>query len=545
MSNPFGEFLTKLEALPADPSTDILQQRCDIARNRGVSNTAISELCRTFAPRLSEIPVEKHGEFLAKLEAIAIAAQQQDKPRTRTNVVRLADRRATLTPEEMKAIDGGANGKSAKSQTSASEDDGGPISLNLGADLDNMKVSAGWVSYAALTIHLPEAAEIIPGWEERGVVTYDEGGGGIGKSYIAEQESACIAAGHPVMGKPVEQCDVFYLNYEEPQDEFERRLERIRRFFGRTTVDGVTREQWYKEYSRGPWPQEREIFVPLDTSRLRVSHLRGEPGAHLLRVSHRGEIILTRFGREFLDMLAEQKKQGRHSYVVFDGLMDAILFEGGTRSDDSVARQVIALIDRWCTVYDFTGRAIIHPSRAGERTDTGSYAPAWTTKPRSIQTFRRVTLDGKTVTDTPADQVYTRRTIFKRSHGQPGQYVLLQYRGGIWQRAEEGGAEDPVAVAIDLALRQAEIGSYIKANGTMGAESMALTNQHAIITEYRRRTDAKHGAAHFLASLKQAAGEGKLSYQPGKGKRPAGYRAPQSAKEVVTELSKPAEASEY
>ena len=80
----------------------------------------------------------------------------------------------------------------------------------------------------------------------------------------------------------------------------------------------------------------------------------------------KGDIILTRFGREFLAMLGQQRDRGQHSYVVFDGLIDAILFEGGTRSDDSIARQVIAQIDRWAVEYDFTGSAIIHPSRAGE-----------------------------------------------------------------------------------------------------------------------------------------------------------------------------------
>src|SRR5437763_697734 len=81
--------------------------------------------------------------------------------------------------------------------------------------------------------------------------------------------------------------------------------------WGDAYVDGLTRYEWYKQRTgRGVWPSEREQFRPLDTSRLHARHLREQPGAHLLRITHKGEIILTRFGRDFLDMLATRRDHG-------------------------------------------------------------------------------------------------------------------------------------------------------------------------------------------------------------------------------------------
>jgi hypothetical protein len=377
-------------------------------------------------------------------------------------------------------------------------DVGGPLLINTEA-ADNTKVPGGWVSYAVCEPVDDAAPEIIPGWAEKHIVTYHEGLGGVGKSWISQQEAVCISAGHPVMGEPVGQCDVFYLNYEEPRAEFDRRHTRIQRVFG-----------------------------PLDTTRFRARHLRDHAGAHLLRVTKDGKIILTRFGRTFLAMLGERTA---HSYVVFDGLIDAILFEGSSRSDDGIARQVIAMLDRWCVEYDFTGRAILHPSRMGERTDTGSYAPAWNTKPRAIQEYKRVTYDagGKACKafSPAAEYTATRRTITKRSHGQDGVSVELVYRSGVWLPMQSAaGGEDPVEVAIDLALRQAERDLHIKADGTIGTESVRIVNRHAIIEGYRRRTDGKHNVAHFMGSLRQAAAEGRITYRKAHGKTLAGFVAP-------------------
>lgn len=408
-------------------------------------------------------------------------------------------------------------------------DDGGPITLNTDA-LDDTHVGGAWVSYSGETAEPPPVAEIIPKWAEKHIMTYDEGGGGVGKSYVAEQESACIAAGHPVLGEQVERCDAFYLNYEEPAAEFERRLHRIKQALGDHYIDGITQYEWYQARSRGLWPNERQEFRTIDTSRLHTRHLREQSGAHLLRVTPQGKIIVTRFGRTFLDMLARRADQGQHSYVVFDGLMDAIIFEGGTRSDDSIARQVIAQLDRWCVEHDFTGRAIIHPSRTGERTGTSSYAPAWTTKPRALQTWKRVTFDGKPATDhIPAEHVFTRRYVEKRSHGERGYHVDLQCQRGLWVPLGKGvsGAEDPVAVATAIAIAQDEIGGRIKTDGTIGKESLKLTNTHSTIAQYRHRTGGKHGVDHFLGSLKAALADGHLAYQDGGSRKPAGYMKPE------------------
>jgi hypothetical protein len=262
------------------------------------------------------------------------------------------------------------------------EDDGGPRVINTAATYDNHRVTAKWVTYADDDGDddgepLPELA---PGWVEKHVVTYLEGPGGLGKSMIALQDAICLAAGHEILGETVEQTSVLYLNYEEKADEFKRRRNRIKRHFG---------------IAKG--------------GDFQALHLKNEPAAHLLRVTKDGALILTRFGREFHAKLAERRDRGLHTFVVLDGIIDAVLFEGSTRVDDTIARQVIALLDRWCEEYDFTAYAILHPSRAAERQGGGSYAPAWSTKPRVIHTFDRVTFDNKKTTkDTPSSQCFTR-----------------------------------------------------------------------------------------------------------------------------------------
>jgi hypothetical protein len=378
-------------------------------------------------------------------------------------------------------------------------DDGGPRVINTAEAYDNHRVMAKWVTYADDDGEDADdtLAELAPRWIEKHVVTYLEGPGGLGKSMIALQDAACLAAGHDILGEPVEQAGVLYLNYEEPDKEFARRRARIKRHFG---------------IAKG--------------GDFQALHLKNEPAAHLLRVTKDGTIWLTRFGREFHAKLAERRDRGLHTFVVFDGIMDAILFEGSTRVEDTIARQVIAMLDRWCETFDFTAYAILHPSRAAERQGGGSYAPAWSTKPRVIHTFARVTLDSKKATkDTPRSQCFTRRKIEKRSHGESGHHVDMWFRDGCFEPLPthaNGGGEDPVDVAVDLACRQAKAGR-VKRDGTVGG--LKLTAQHGIIINYRRRVGKTVGPTHFLASLAEAQTAGKINYHDAtrNSRQPAGY----------------------
>jgi hypothetical protein len=367
------------------------------------------------------------------------------------------------------------------------EDDGGPRQINTAQAYDDHKVKAQWVSYGDDLGEEDEEPlpELAPRWIEKWVVTFLEGIGGLGKSLIAEQDAACLAAGHDILGVPAEKTGVLYLNYEEREDEFKRRLRRIRKSFGMTKGGD---------------------FAAL--------HLKREPAAHILRVTKDGAIIITRFGREFLTTIANRRDRGLHTFVVFDGIMDAILFEGLTRMEDAIARQVIALLERWCEEYDFSAYAILHPSRAAERQGGGSYAPAWSTKPRVVHTFHRVTFDGKRPTEnTPPTHIFTRRFVEKRSHGESRYWEDLQYFEGCFERLpvhSAGGGEDPVTVAVDLACRHAQF-ERIKKDGKAGERK--LTNQDAIILEFRRRSGLKAGVERFLATLEDALKEGRINYQ--------------------------------
>jgi hypothetical protein len=63
----------------------------------------------------------------------------------------------------------------------------------------------------------------------------------------------------------------------------------------------------------------------------------------------------------------------------------------------------------------------------------------------------------------------------------------------------------------------------IKRDGTIGRDGPRIVNQHVVIDEYRRRTGADHGTAHFLGSLENAEKNNRLVYQPGRSHTPAGY----------------------
>ena len=379
-------------------------------------------------------------------------------------------------------------------------DDGGPVQINTAAAYDNHRVTAKWTTYADDEGDDADdtLAELAPRWIEKHVVTYLEGPGGLGKSMIALQDAACIAAGYDILGETAERTGVLYLNYEEKEVEFKRRLKRIRRHFG---------------IAKG--------------GDFQALHLKNEPAAHLLRVTKDGAIILTRFGREFHAKLAERRDRGLHTFVVFDGIIDAILFDGSTRVDDTIARQVIALLDRWCEEFDFSAYAILHPSRAAERQGGGSYAPAWSTKPRVIHTFARVTFDGKAAKkkDTPRSHCFTRRLVAKRSHGEDQYHVDMCFRDDCFEPLPvhaTGGGEDPVDVAVDLACRQVAAGR-VKRDGTVG--KLKITNGHALITNYRRRTGQMVGVDHFLGSLADAHQARKIHYHDAtrNSRQPAGY----------------------
>ena len=346
--------------------------------------------------------------------------------------------------------------------------------------------------------------ELIPDYAEKHVVTFLEGLGGVGKSLDALQDALCISAGQPIYSATeiIVQADALYLNYEEPKDEIDRRIEKLVEVFG---IDAGNFHLWQlKEHPRP-----------------------------IIAVNPKGEIWLTHFGNRMLHWLAERRERGLHTFVVFDGIIDAIWFDGSTRSDDNIARQVIAELDRLCLEYDFTAYAILHPSRAGERSGTGSYAPAWSTKPRSIQTFTKVNLAGGNITEhTPRSHVGMRRKVIKRSHGADGACMNLEYDRGSWRvTGQRSGGEDATEVAIEFAIHAAERGTPIRRDGKTAVNGAPLVlangspnNQHFLIEAYRMRTGKQHGAAHLLGELERAAKDGRLIYEEGKSHRRAGYR---------------------
>jgi hypothetical protein len=354
-----------------------------------------------------------------------------------------------------------------------------------------------------------ELEELIPGLVEKHIVTYLEGTGGIGKSLIALQDAFRVASGRSVYDLSVEQAGVLYLHYEDDADELKRRLRRL--------------IEYYDPYDRR-FPGCPETS---DTSQLFVWQLKQHPRP-IMRVKANGEIWTTHFGERFLHCLAERRDCGQHTFVVFDGIIDAIRFDAGTRNDDAVARQVIHELDRLAVEYDFSAYAILHPSRAGERTDTGSYAPAWSTRPRAIQTFKKVLLkqDGwVSGMPVPVGSSVTERLVKKRSHGPDGATLhLLYHRGAMLSALERRGGERPVDVAVSIAAREAAGGRPICRNPEPKIGNLKLTRHDYIVQEFATRTGKQRGAlAGLMQALAEAEAAKRLVYLPHAGRRAAGY----------------------
>jgi Bifunctional DNA primase/polymerase, N-terminal/AAA domain len=330
--------------------------------------------------------------------------------------------------------------------------------------------------------------ELVPGWIEANINTYLEGPAEVMKSLSALQDVMCIAAGHPVYGINSIKTKALYLSYEDPIEEIQRRADKITRCLG------------------------------IDTENIEIWDLKTNPRA-ILQVKANDEVWITRFGRRFLKYL---EKHQNGWVVVFDGIIDAITFEGGTRNSDVVAGQVIREIDRWCLEYNFTGLSILHPSRAGERLGGGSYAPAWTTKPRAIQTFKRRRLDGKPATaDTPRSHTFVRRMVSKRSHGEAGGWLDMAYRDGCVRPFDYATAMSPADAAMKAV---STTGDRIKRDRKLG--TARLSNSHWLVQQFGRDTGDKGTIEKLMAALEVAEAEGRLVYMArstGRNREPAGY----------------------
>ena len=286
------------------------------------------------------------------------------------------------------------------------------VLMDENSDQDDAPIPAG----TYIGQEFPPLRELIPIWCERNANTFLEGPAATQKSRAALQDAIALSASLPIMGQDVnEPCECLYLNYENSPEEMARRVHMICK-----TLQGSNKD------------------APVNPSGVLIWELRKHPRPII--VVKRDGVLITRFGRRFLSLIATRRNAGKHTLVIFDGLMDAIIFQDNTRNDDTVAMGLIRLLDSWCMEYDFTAYSIVHPSRSSERGNTvGSYATAWTTKPRAIQTFKRILSNfagggpkAKITEDTPLADIWYQRRVQKRSNGPEGERILLEYwKGGL------------------------------------------------------------------------------------------------------------------
>lgn len=296
------------------------------------------------------------------------------------------------------------------------DNDLGPPQAIILQDADYDEEDSPIGAHEYINKEFPPLREIVPVWCERNTNTFLEGPAATQKSRAALQDAICISQGLSVLGSPtVERVEAIYLNYENSPEEMARRVHLICKALRISNQDAI-----------------------VDPSGVQIWELRKHPRPIL--VCGRDGTLISRFGRRFLSTIATRRNQGKHTLVIFDGLMDALIFRDNTRNDDTMAMGIIRLLDSWCMEYDFTAYSIVHPSRSSERGNTiGSYATAWSTKPRAIQTFKRVLSPfagggskAKITEDTPLEDIFYQRRVQKRSNGPEGDRMLLEYwRGGL------------------------------------------------------------------------------------------------------------------
>jgi hypothetical protein len=355
---------------------------------------------------------------------------------------------------------------------------------------------------------VPRLPELIPGYLEKLVMTYFEGPGSSYKSRIALQDTVCVCIGRALLNEePVEIAKGLYLSYEDDLDEVQRRLAAMIQSLKLTDAEI---EMLHDNLDIWPMKQKPRVIIDVD---------------------HKGVATLTRFGKRVKHYLMQNKLAGHHTLIVFDGMLDAVSFGGNTMNETVTVSRVIREFDRWGADLNCSGIAIIHPSRAAERSDTAyssSYAAAWTTKPRAIQKFKRHhVIEGQNIQDnTPYDKIKVRRFVSKRSHGKDGYHIDLQYRSGaMLAYAPAVGTMEPVDAAVRVVADYRNMYRILqngKGAGSKGGH-FVINAAHTIMQSFRQYAGEKQSPGQFILALKEAVKAEQLRYVNGEGKTKAGY----------------------
>ena len=245
----------------------------------------------------------------------------------------------------------------------------------------------GPISYRDLLKRIvPPVQEIVPGWIEKGIVTFLSGPGGVHKSRIAQQLGLSIDAGVPVFGRTVERATFVYISCEDNFDEVTRRAQTITRRL--ELPDEITGQFWDR---------------------------RGKDAA-LAIVQESGECIIQPFWKRLRDFLLSIPG---HKFVVCDGTYNVLRFMGQAKVNETSVMFAVGILQRLCDETDSTMLSLWHPSQAGQdRGDSSGWSVAWHNAPRARLSLTRV-------------EKNFQLKVEKRNNGPDGETLALCWSDGV------------------------------------------------------------------------------------------------------------------
>ena len=279
---------------------------------------------------------------------------------------------------------------------------------------------------------VPPRAWLVKELVPQNTVTLFGGDGGTGKSLLALQLAAGVAAGSGWLGKNVEPGNAIYISAEDDEDELHRRLADILRSAG----------QGFE-----------------DVANLTLRSLAGEDA--LLAVEDHVRLVETTLFKE-LDMRAGTD---RPSLIVIDTLADVY---PANENDRAKVRQFVGILRKLALRHSCAVMLLAHPSLSGLNSGSGtSGSTAWNNSVRSRLYLSRV-VRGDHEPD-PDKRILSTK---KANYGPVGAEITLRWRGGVFEVASQVGHVEPgqdshnkaERVFLKLLARRNEEGRFVSHN---------------------------------------------------------------------------------
>lgn len=250
---------------------------------------------------------------------------------------------------------------------------------------------------------VPPRKWLVPDLIPQNTVTLFGGDGGTGKSLLALQLAAGVAAGSGWLKKDVEQGGAIFISAEDDEDELHRRLADVVRAEGKTFAD---------------------------LQRLTLRSLAGEDA--LLAVETNLSLVKSTLYEE-LDARADKEKP---SLIVIDTLADVY---PSNENDRMRVRQFVGFLRNLALRHKCAVVLLAHPSLSGLNSGSGmSGSTAWNNSVRSRLYLSRITTKDGNERD-PDKRILATK---KANYGRVGDEITLRWRAGVFEVAARPAHDD-------------------------------------------------------------------------------------------------------